>query len=506
MSSPTDEIIQIHKAEVTAFLDHLPQSSKNGAYWQYAGAVRHFVFWLEGRGLSLDDADEKAIERFRRHRCRCPRRGKSNGFRSTLYLSRIRRFLRFISDRCNGARADTDTALLARVQEHVCALQYSAVTAQAYLSEAEHFLVWLRTLGIDHGHIDDGVIERFGNHHCRCPIFRKRGRLKGPAGPARRRRGARFVANFLKEPEPQAFHLSTVPDTTMMAEYEVWLRCQKGLTASTLRRYIHEVNRWGTVFGEDWSQIDTTRIRCVFRDQPENRSDSSIRLTATVLRSWIQFLSVRGPVSPDLMRAVPTICRSRSVEQQTALHPEAIERVIDACDCSTPVGLRDRAILLLLARLGLRAGDIWTLRMDRLNWSDASITLTGKGGLRTDRMPLPQDAGDALLDYIESGRPASFDPHVFIRAQAPHRAFSSAAEISGIVSRARLRAGETDGPTGAHAFRHALATRMLREGTGLMAIGAVLRHKKPTTTALYAHPNREMLDAIAQPWPGDASC
>lgn len=271
MSSTTDEIIQIHKAEVAAFLDHLPQSSKNGAYWQYAGAVRHFVFWLEGRGLSLDDADEKVIERFRRHRCRCPRRGKSTGFRSTLYLSRIRRFLRFISDRRNDVRADTDTALLARVRERVCVLRYSAVTAQAYRSEAEHFLIWLRTFGVDHDHIDDGTIERFGAHHCRCPIRRKRGRLKGGAGPARRRRGARFVVDFLQVPQSQALN-STVPNMTMVADYEVWLRCQKGLSASTLRRYIHEVNRWGTAFGEDWSGINITSVRSILRDQPATRS------------------------------------------------------------------------------------------------------------------------------------------------------------------------------------------------------------------------------------------
>jgi integrase len=187
------------------------------------------------------------------------------------------------------------------------------------------------------------------------------------------------------------------------------------------------------------------------------------------------------------------------------LDAPTIEKVIASCGARTPVEIRDQAIILLLARLGLRAGDVCQLRLGDIDWTRGDIRVSGKGR-RPDRLPLPQDAGDAVLAYLERARPRVAEDRLFLRAQAPFRPFKSSAEISGIVARVFDRAGITGLPTRSHLFRHSLATRMLRSGAGLESIGTILRHRSPATTAVYAKVDVPMLMKVAQPWPGDASC
>ena len=169
------------------------------------------------------------------------------------------------------------------------------------------------------------------------------------------------------------------------------------------------------------------------------------------------------------------------------------------------MGIRDKAIILLLARLGLRAGDVWALRLADLDWANGRIRVKGKGR-RQSVLPLPQDVGEALLAYLSQARPrVSLEP-VFLRVQAPFRPFSSSAEIAGIVSRVLARAGINGVPTGAHVFRHSLATNMLRSGASLETVGTVLRHSRRTSTAIYAKVDTPMLQRVVQPWPEGASC
>jgi site-specific recombinase XerD len=187
------------------------------------------------------------------------------------------------------------------------------------------------------------------------------------------------------------------------------------------------------------------------------------------------------------------------------LDASTIEKIIASCGAETPVQIRDRAIILLLARLGLRAGDICQLRLSDIDWNRGYIQVSGKGK-RLDRLPLPQDAGDALLAYLERARPTVGEDRLFLRTQAPFTPFKSSAEICGVVSRVFDRAGITGLPTRSHLFRHSLATRMLRAGAGLESIGTILRHRSPTTTAIYAKVDTTMLMEVAQPWPGEVSC
>ncbi len=284
-----------------------------------------------------------------------------------------------------------------------------------------------------------------------------------------------------------------------------WLRRRCGATDQTIIRYIAEAARWLPRLGEDPGAYDAVTIRQVVLDQPASRSRQSVRQTATVLRAYLRFLAASGACRPELVQAVPCPPPRRDAALPRFLSPAVVERIIASCDVAKPAGLRDRAIILLLARLGLRAGDVRDLKLADIDWMGARLRVDGKSR-RSAQLPLPQDAGDALLAYIEQTRPAVREDHVFLRLQAPFRPFASSGEISRIAAEARRRAGVEEGPSGAHVFRHSLATAMVRTGSSLESIGAVLRHRSPDTTAIYAKVDVAMLARVAQPWPGDASC
>ena len=184
-----------------------------------------------------------------------------------------------------------------------------------------------------------------------------------------------------------------------------------------------------------------------------------------------------------------------------------VERLIQGCDPASPRGSRDRAVILLLARLALRAGDVRDLRLKDIDWSQGRLRVVGKGRCET-WLPLPQDAGDAVLHYLEHFRPAIDDGHVFLRVHAPFGPLPSSGPISKLVRRAIRRAGIKAPSMGAHLLRHSAATEMLRQGSSLDVIGAVLRHRSVESTAHYAKVDLTLLRSVAQPWPGhgESSC
>jgi integrase/recombinase XerD len=185
------------------------------------------------------------------------------------------------------------------------------------------------------------------------------------------------------------------------------------------------------------------------------------------------------------------------------LRPDQVNRVLKRCDRGSAIGRRDYAMLLLLARLGLRAGEVAALTLDEINWQQGVLTIRSKGGQWT-QMPLPQDVGKAIVDYLEHGRSFCTDRHLFVRVHAPRRGFRGATSISVIASRALARARIDHPRAGAHIFRHALATEMLRQGASLSEIGQLLRHQHPDTTRIYAKVDLAALRRLAMPWPGGA--
>jgi integrase len=184
---------------------------------------------------------------------------------------------------------------------------------------------------------------------------------------------------------------------------------------------------------------------------------------------------------------------------------EVVQRIIDACDSNRPDGARDRAILLLLARLGLRGGDIVRMRLSDIDWANARVQVAGKGR-REVRLPLPQEVGDAILAYLRARRAVVGCDRVFLRSRAPWRPLAESSGVSCIVKRAIARAGVSAPTRGAHLLRHSAATAMLREGISLPSIGIVLRHRSVETTSHYAKVDVELLRSVAQQWIGGSSC
>jgi site-specific recombinase XerD len=178
-----------------------------------------------------------------------------------------------------------------------------------------------------------------------------------------------------------------------------------------------------------------------------------------------------------------------------------VERVLECCDRKTSVGRRNHAILLLLARLGVRAGEVVGLSLDDLDWSTGQITIRGKGG-KSAQLPLAADVGAALAAYLRHDRPRSATRRVFIRHRAPFVGFANSSTISSLVMRALKQAGVESAHTGAHVLRHSLATSLLQQGGSLDEIGELLRHQSPNTTAIYAKVDVKALHTLALPWPG----
>ena len=218
----------------------------------------------------------------------------------------------------------------------------------------------------------------------------------------------------------------------------------------------------------------------------------------------MRFLAATGQCSEGLIHAVPRFASYQLASTPRFLEPEDIEKVIDACNDQDVIGARDRAVVLLLARLGLRASEVAELTFDAVDWRNGRIAVCGKGR-RQQWLPLPQQVGDAIVTYLRGGRPPLPVPQVFISALAPRRPMTRQA-VSGVVAAALRRAGIKAPHNGAHLLRHSAATAMLRKGVSLAGVGAVLRHRSPQTTAHYAKVDFALLREIVQPWPEATSC
>ncbi|HXX65047.1 MAG TPA: tyrosine-type recombinase/integrase [Bacteroidota bacterium] len=220
---------------------------------------------------------------------------------------------------------------------------------------------------------------------------------------------------------------------------------------------------------------------------------------------FLRFLISEGKCAASLEAAIPVLAHWRLSSLPRYLPQEDVERVIDSCDRSTPVGRRDYAILLLLARLGLRAGDILRLRLADIDWKEAVVRVSGKGRRET-RLPLTQEVGDAIVNYLKTDRPQADADAMFPRLRAPFRVLASPAAVSNIVTRAMCRAGVSCSGGAAHVLRHSAATAMLRHGASLQDIANVLRHRSIVTTETYAKVDVTALKRIAQAWPEVQPC
>ena len=225
------------------------------------------------------------------------------------------------------------------------------------------------------------------------------------------------------------------------------------------------------------------------------------KLLTTALRSFLQYGRYRGDIALDLAAAVPPVANWSMTSIPRAIPADQVHQLLASINRHTAIGRRDYAIVLLLARLGLRSSEVALLELDDMDWKAGRFSVRGKSGRRTE-LPLPNDVGKAIVEYLKHARPRSTSRRVFLRGKAPIRGFLGQSGIGSVVRNALKRAG-IDAPTmGAHQFRHALAIDMLRQGASLAEIGEVLGHRNPQTTTIYAKVDLDALRKLALPWPG----
>jgi site-specific recombinase XerD len=391
---------------------------------------------------------------------------------------------------------------VAKFTRDLLATGHTALTVKRYDAVARHLAHWLALAKVAVGEIDETVIGRFARHRCRCFGQRRATHLSSTYVAC-----ARHVVEFLGKRgivKQQSTSTVPVPDRRVV-EFQDWLRGHRGVSERTIELHGRMVMRLLPALGKRPRSWNPQLLREVIVAETRSASRAYVKMMVAALRSFLRFLGAQGLCRPSLEQAVPTIPQWRLSTLPRYIDPSQVERLIATCDRTTPAGLRDRAILLLLARLGLRASDILSLRLDDLDWRQATLSVRGKGRRET-RLPLPQDAGDAVLAYIEHARPRVSCDRVFFMLNAPTRPMTRWSVVSNIV-RSAIQRAEIEAPTkGANLLRHSAATAMLRGGATLDMVGSVLRHRSPDTTAHYAKVDMTMLQQIAQPWPGDARC
>jgi site-specific recombinase XerD len=345
--------------------------------------------------------------------------------------------------------------------------------------------------------LDESVIERFLHHELR-------GRWPHVAAPATLRRLLALLRRVGAVPPGKPAPLRS-PAQQLIDNYQCFLVEERALSPATANSWVRFIDKFlSERFGVSalkFSELQATDITVFVQRHAHQHSPSSAKRLVAALRSFLRYLRYKGLIEVDLDRAVPKVARWSLSSLPKHLPAAAVQRVLDGCDLETSTGRRNHAILLLLARLGLRAGEVVRLNLEDIDWDNALITICGKGGHRA-QLPLPIDVGQAIAGYLHRDRPRCSSRRLFIRSYAPLNGLGFPNSIAKIVQCALKKAGVESARKGAHLLRHSLATDMLRNGASLEDIGEVLRHKSPDSTAIYAKVELDALRPLALRWPG----
>ena len=303
-----------------------------------------------------------------------------------------------------------------------------------------------------------------------------------------------------KNPTPQL-----TPAEQCVQAYQQYLHEERVLAQATIINYVPFIDRFlKERFGAGPVKLSRLGARDIVRfvqRQARQLHLKRAKLLTSALRSFLHYARYRGEIRLDLATVVPCVANWSMPAIPRGIALDQVCRLLSQIDRSTAVGRRDYAILLLLARLGLRSGEVAFLELEDIDWTAGCLSVHGKSGRRT-QLPMPQDVGEAIVAYLRHGRPRCESRRVFLRAKAPIRGFATQCAVGTIVRRALLRAGIAAPTTGAHQFRHGLATQMLRQGASLAQIGELLGHKSPETTKIYVKVDLDALRTLALPWPG----
>lgn len=330
----------------------------------------------------------------------------------------------------------------------------------------------------------------------------------------RLRRGERYTLNrLLDHLRKMGIVEDKVPPTKtsdgqyLEDDFKRYLLQERSLSQATVVNYIPFIRKFLLErFDTDtirFGELRPADITEFVKNHAYDLSHGRARLMVTALRVFLRYLRYRKYIIVDLAACVPAVANWQLSTLPKFLQPEQVQDVLKHCDRQSSIGMRNYAILLLLARLGFRACEVVALRLEDIDWQNGHINIRGKGG-QLACFPLPHDVGESVAVYLQNGRPRCSTRRVFVRHKAPLRGFANSSTISSIVRRALEHAGVKSYCKGAHLFRHTLATKMLQQGASLAEIGELLRHRSPETTMIYAKVDVTALRALAQPWPGGA--
>ena len=377
---------------------------------------------------------------------------------------------------------------------------YRLISVRRHVRGAVQFAAWLDSTETSPALPDQGTLAKFHDY------LAEQGRLRYPCGfHDHAYQSARVYVRFLEAigaVQPAAAD-SVVETPSVFSEFCDWMKAHRGTRDITLSNYRWPVTALLRALGAP-SKYTAPALRAFFLQQISPDYPEKSKNLATALRMFLRFLVARGVCAPGLEFAIPTVARWRLSSLPKYIQPAEVEVLIESCDPSIPLGARDRAILLLIARLGLRASDVSGLRFDHLLWPKGVLRVAGKNRQEVE-LPLPQEVGDAILHYLQHGRPRLSDDFVFITTSAPFGPITR--QVVGRAIRRAIRRTGIDAPSqGAHLLRHSVATAMLREGLSLPAIGALLRHRSIETTTVYTKVDVNLLKEVVQPWPGVQPC
>lgn len=385
---------------------------------------------------------------------------------------------------------------------------YCSLTIERSIGPALHLGVWLHRRGVPLAMVDTDMLERFGRHLGRCRCRRQTANSSGPRSSGRGRRcGARRefvmveVLHFVEHlrrggaipPKPLP------PLLPLVAEFDLWMRQHRGSAERTLSDYRPLAAGFvDSRRGRRWDHLDAKAVRSYVIEECQKLTPARRLVFVRALRMFMRFLVATGRCRSHLDRSVPTMPHWRLATLPRYLDEDVIERLISSRSKTTLTGVRDRAVLLLLARLALRAGDVRGLRLSDIDWARGQFRVAGKLR-RSTWMPMPQDVGDAILAYLRVRQKCQHE-QVFLCIRPPHRPLG-ATSVRGICQRAIDELGVKAPSKGAHLFRHSAAATLIRHGATLDDVGRLLRHASRESTAVYAKVAIGALRRIAQPWP-----
>jgi site-specific recombinase XerD len=413
----------------------------------------------------------------------------------------IEKFVRkpHVAARLRASLFGAELEAIAAAHQH---LGYRPSTIRGHLEVAGHVAYWVARERLDLRAFGESAIQRFAERHlprCRCPVPRgKRPDLSGVAPHLLRElRAAGRIPPPRIAPATEADRI--------LAAFVRHLEADRGASAATRDRYAREVRfllrRACGPGGFDVSRLTPTALRSFIVGRAARWSPRTARRAGTAVRSFLRFLHLCGVCDAKAVQAIPAVRDSRRSALPFALSAAQLRHLLDAIDRSRPVGLRDHAMLLCLARLGLRAKEAAELSFDDVDWRAGTITIATSKARRAGVLPLPDQVGRAIARYVRFGRPATSARRIFVRHFFPVGGVLTSAVVTRTAGRAFRRAGLVVPSAGAHTLRHTAATAMVHAGASLKAVADVLRHRSLDTTAIYTHVDLVRLRAVALAWP-----